>query len=145
MRLPKSTGIVRVAPPLVVCLLGLGFFFYLLYPHQLTRPMTGLAIPSGVVSGRPIHGDAPGGGHALAVGHLSVSVEETEPGSRSPINAGYLTALILTVFGAVLGLLYGGRMWSRRTGFLLAERRLPAVTGSPPRETTPALLSVFTL
>ncbi len=81
----------------------------------------------------------------MSVGHLPVSIEEKEAGNKSPVNAGHLTALLLTVFGVVLGLLYGGRMWSRSMGLLLAERRLPAVNISPPRETTPSLLSVFIL
>lgn len=142
MRFPDSTGIARIALPPAVFLLCLGVF---LYPHQLTRPTSGLAGFSGPAMEHLSHDGAPGGGHALAVGHLSVSIEEAESGNKSPVNAGYLTALLLTVFGAVLGLLYGGRMWSRNMGFLLAERRLPAVNGSPPRETPPSLLSVFIL
>lgn len=142
MRLPDATGIARIASHLVVFLLCLGVF---LYPHQLTRPAIGVAGSSGSAVEHLSYGGAPAGGHALAVGHLPVSIEEKEAGNKSPVNAGHLTALLLTVFGVVLGLLYGGRMWSRSMGLLLAERRLPAVNISPPRETTPSLLSVFIL
>jgi hypothetical protein len=86
------------------------------------------------------------GGHALAGGYLTAALEETEAAGQRPVNAWYLTALLLVVFlGVVLGLFGGRRLWRRQRVFLLSKRRLPSVTGSPPRELAPQILSVFLL
>lgn len=145
MRLPGSTGVARIAPLMAAFFLCLGAFLYPHQPAQHTAGPTDFTVLKMERSSRAGTG-SPGSSGSLAGNYLAVSVEETESANRSPVNAGYLTALLLTVFfGVVLGLLVGGRTGRRERGLLLAGRRLPPVILSPPRELSPSLLSVFIL
>ncbi len=123
MLFPNPVGAARMASLMVIFLLCLGTF---LYPHQHAQLTTG---------------------HAFVGNYLAASIEETQIDKKHPLNAKYLTALLLTVFmGITLCLLLGcGRMCCRDWVFLLAERRLPSVTCSPPEGPTASLLSVFLL
>lgn len=145
MRFPGSIGIARIAPFVAAFLLCLVVF---LYPYQITQFVTEV-IPSAVPMthhSSPVDSGKPAGGHELAGNYLTAALEETEAENQRPVNAGYMTVLLLAVFfGIVLGVLGGRQMWRRQRIFLLSERPLIPVTGSPPRELAPPLLSVFLL
>lgn len=146
MKLPEPARFARLVPLVAVFLLCSGALFYL---HQLTYPSVGYkASTTGMVqnasrgdASAPTDENTPGGSYMV------FALEETENESKYPANAEYLTALLLTVFlGAILGLMFGEcRAWSRSRVSLLAGRRLPSVTCSPPRGSTTALFSVFLL
>ena len=147
MRFRAPGGIARIAPLLMVVLfLGLGA---LLYPHQLTQFTSGLVVSKASKMQHSSHvgKGTPGDGHTSAGNYLGPVSEETETRDKHPLNAKYLTALLLTVFlGIALGLLVGAsQMRCRDRAFLLTEGRLPSVTCSPPEGPTASLLSVFLL
>lgn len=147
MRFSDTVGTARIAPLVALFLLCIGTFLYL---HQLTHLTIGLVEPTAPKAehySSNVGTGTPGDGHALLGNYLAASIEETETTNKHPLNAKYLTAFLLTVFlGITLWLLLGcARTWRRHRIFLLAERRLPSVTCTPPREPTASLLSVFLL
>ncbi len=149
MRFPDPVGIARIASLMAVFLLCLCTF---LYPHQLTQLTTGVVVPTApkMEHSSNIGPGTPGDGHTLAGNYQAAAIEETETANKHPLNAKYLTALLLTVFFGItlwvlLGVLLGVRKWCRDRVCMLTQRRLPSVTCAPPREFPTSLLSVFLL
>lgn len=143
VRLAEKTRVASLVVALFLCLAAL------LYSHQfagLTPGSGTLAAPTMEHSSPADNMGATGDGHTQTVGYLPAALEEAETSDEAPVNAEYLTALLLMVFfGAVLGLLFGGRMWRRDEALLLSERRLtPIVHHLPPRPSS-SRLSVFLL
>ena len=104
-----------------------------LYSHQLA---TGSKVSIGSTAGHPSY--AAGKGvigvrHTVDVSHLATLMEEADTEDRYPVNANYLTVLLVAFFGSFFGL-------------LLIEPRLPSVIlRGRPRGPTPPLLEMFRL
>ncbi len=135
MRPPDSTRAVPVAAAFLLCVA------VLLCAYQLAGFSAGIGVPTGLVAGHSSHSGSMG-----ATGdYVPASLEEVEDAGEDLVNAQNLTALLLVFFGAVLGLLFGGRKWRRNEALLLSERRLASViTHLPPGPASPRL-SVFLL
>lgn len=144
MRLPGHIGISRVAPFAVLFILCLVTFFY---PYQLTHLTTGTV---GTIVSTAEHfshdlGEH-GGGHHVAGNYPGAALEETEAGNQLPVNAGYLTALLLVVFFGVLLSVFGGRYyWRRLRALQFTKLSEPTGDVSCPHQLSPSLLSVFIL
>jgi len=142
---PKLT--VRAAPVVGACLLFLGFFFAL----QLTQFAAGAVAPTLPAAVHHSHAGtdagASGGGHTQPGVYPTAATEEAETEDRLPVKAWFLTALLFAIFpGAILGLLFGGRVCQRKAASLLSGRRLPSpISPLPLREPAPSRLSVFLL
>ncbi len=83
-------------------------------------------------------------GASIAGYHLAAPMEEAEPADKQPVNAGSLTALLVTFLLASLGLL-AGVSWAHRRDrvYLLVRRRLPSSTYHAPHKPPLSLLEVF--
>lgn len=146
---PKLT--VRAALVVGACLLFLGFFFAL----QLTQFAAGAVAPTLPAAVHHSHAGtdagtdagASGGGHTQTGVYPAAAAEEAETEDRLPVKAWFLTALLFAIFpGAILGLLFGGRVCQRKAASLLSGRRLPSpISPLPLREPAPSRLSVFLL
>lgn len=142
---PKLT--IRAAPVVGACLLFLGFFFAL----QLTQFAAGSVAPTLPAAVHHSHAGtdagASGGGHAQAGAYPAAPAEEAETEDGLPAKAWSLTALLFAIFpGAILGLLFGGRMCQRKAASVLIGRRVASpIFLLPPRELVPCRLSVFLL
>jgi len=143
MRLAENT---RVAP------LVAAFFLcaaVLLCAHQFVGFAAGIGFSPDPVAEHSSHSGsmgAGGGGQTQPGGYVPASLEEVEASDEDPVNAESLASLLLVVFfGAVLGLLFGGRMWRRDVASLLTERRLASVTCCLPKQPSASRLSVFLL
>jgi hypothetical protein len=138
----------RTAPLVVACVLCLGVVLCALYFAQPAAGSAGAVYPAAVHHYRAGTGavaGASGGLHAQVRVGLAASVEEA--GDEHPVKEGGLTALLFLVLpGAILGLLFGGRVGRRRDASLLAARRLPSsILPVTPRDPSPRRLSVFLL
>ena len=135
MRPPDSTRAVPVAAAFLLCVA------VLLCAYQLAGFSAGIGVPTGLVAGHSSHSGSMG----ATGGYVPASLEEVEDAGEDLVNAQNLTALLLVFFGAVLGLLFGGRKWRRNEALLLSERWLASViTHLPPGPVSPRL-SVFLL
>ena len=138
----------RAAPLVVACVLCLGVVLCALYFAQPAAGAAGAAYPAAVHHYRAGTGavaGASGGFHARVWVGLAAPVEEA--GDEHPVReVGLTTLLFLVLPGAILGLLFGGRVCRRREASLLAARRLPSpISPVPPRDPAPRRLSVFIL
>jgi len=146
MKLTRLAENIRAAPLVAAFLLCFAILLYSQQPAWLTSGSDTLAAPITEHSSHVSSNGADGGGHTQTGSYLSASLEEAETSDKQPINAEYLTALLMMIFfGAVLGLLFGGRMWRRDGALLLARRRLASVTRHFPRGPASSRLSVFLL
>jgi hypothetical protein len=132
MKLRSSGRIIGTAALMVVAILLLCFGSFL-YSHQLA---TGSKVPTGSTAGHPSYAagkGAIGDRHTVDVRHLVMFMEEADTEDKHPVNASYLTVLLVAFFGSFFGL-------------LIIERRLPSVIlrGRPQGPTT-SLLEVFRL
>lgn len=144
MRLPGHIGISRVAPIAVLFILCL---VTLLYPYQLTHLATGTVATTASMAEQALHNvGKPGDGHHAAGNYPGAALEETEAGNQLPVNAGYLTALLLVVFfGVLLSVLGNKYSWRRQRALQFTKLFEPSDEGSCPRKQEPSLLSVFIL
>ena len=145
MRLPGYIGISRAAPIAVLFILCLVAF---LYPYQLMQLTTGMFTPAASTTEYSSHAGVakPEGGHYAAGNYPSAALEESETGNQLPVNAEYLTALLLVVFfGVLLSVLGGRHSWHRQRALRLTKRPMPPVNGSYPCGLSSSLLSVFIL
>lgn len=135
MRPPDSTRAAPFAAAFLMCVV------VLLCAHQFAGFSANIGGSTGLVAGHSSHSGSMG-----ATGdYVPASLEEVEDAGEDLANAQNLTALLLVFFGAVLGLLFGGRKWRRNEALLLSERRLASiVTHLPPGPASPRL-SVFLL
>ena len=119
-------------PPLTVVVFLLLCFGAFLYLHQLA---TGSEVSTGSTAGHPSYATgkgATGERHTVDVGHPAMSTEE-DTENKHPVNANYLTVLLVAFFGSFFGL-------------LLIEPRLPSVIlRGRPRGPTAPLLEMFRL
>ena len=117
-------------PVVVFLLLCFGAFLYL---NQLA---TGSEVSTGSTAGHPSYAagkGAIGDRHTMDVSHLAMSMEEAETEDKHPVNASYLTALLVASFGTIFGLP------------LIEQRRLSSVIRGRLRGPTAPLLEVFRL
>ena len=118
--------------PLMVVAFLLLCFGAFLYLHQFA---TGSEVSTGSTTGHPSYATgkgATGDRHTVDVGHPAMSMEEADTENKHPVNASYLTALLVAFFGTIFGL-------------PLIERRLPSAIRGRPRGPTAPLLEVFRL
>ena len=117
---------------MVVAFLLLCFGIFL-YSHQLA---TGSKVPTGSTAEHPSYAagkGAIGDSHTVDVSHLAMFMEEADTEDKHPVNATYLTVLLVAFFGSFVGL-------------LIIERRLPSVIlHGRPRGPIATLLEVFRL
>ena len=133
MRLPDSTRAVSVAAVFLLCVA------VFLCAHQFAGFSVSIGVSTGLVAGHSSHSGSMG----ATGGYMPASLEEVEAAGEDVVNAQNLTALLLIFFGAVLGLLFGGRKWRRNDALLLSDRWLSSIiTHLPPGPASPRL-SVF--
>lgn len=140
---PKRT--VRTASMAGAVLLLLGVLFFGFHLAQVAAEPPAAATPAAPHHSHAGTGTgAPGGGHTQPVAYPA---EEVEGEDRSPVEAWFLAALLFAISpGAILGLLFGGRVCQRKVASLLIGRRLTSpIFPLPPREPAPSRLSVFLL
>ena len=132
MMLRSSERFMGTAALMVVAILLLCFGPFL-YTHQLA---TGSKVPTGSTAEHSSYAagkGAIGDRHTVDVGHLAMFMEEADTEDKHPVNASYLTVLLVAFFGLFFGL-------------LIIERRLPSVIlRGRPRGPTATLLEVFRL
>ena len=104
-----------------------------LYSHQLATgskaPTSSTAEHSSYAAGKGAIGDR----HTMGVRHLAMLMEEVDTEDKHPVNASYLTVLLVAFFGSFFGL-------------LVIKRRPPSVIlRGRPRGPSAPLLEMFRL